>query len=226
MLNSKEYLQDNLNKINETLNNSEFYKFLNIVYKIGVLQHKKKRKLDEKNEIETYPASKGFSKISDIGNVICNKRELWPKGVSADVILSQKIPVIKVKNIMLTMKSTKNIDSLWKKPTGYMKQYSKLNKGITPQIDMLSNDLVEDLDELKVNLASKYYGILAYDLGSDNTLKSMKIIFLSDNANSIVHTVNIPIIKLDEKIVPENRSLKDKIQENKGESLKSIIGLK
>lgn len=54
----------------------------------------------------------------------------------------------------------------------------------------------------------------------------MEIIFLSDNANNIVHTVKIPIIKLDEKIVPENKSLKDKIQENKGESLKSIIGLK
>lgn len=226
MVNIKEHLQDNINEINEILNNLELHKYLNLVYEIGILQHKKKRKLDERNEIETYPASKGFSKISDIGNVICNKKELWPKGVSADVILSQRIPVIKVKNIMLTMKSIKNIDSLWKKPSDYMKQYAKLNKGITAQIELLNNTLDENLDELKVNLGTKYYGILAYSLGSDNNLEYMKIVFLSDKANQIVHTVDIPIIKSDEKIVPEDKSLKDKIKENKGESLKAIIGLK
>ena len=127
---------------------------------------------------------------------------------------------------MLTMKSTKNIDSLWKKPKDYMKQYSKLNKGITPQIEILNRTLEEDLDELKVNLGAKYYGILAYSLGSDNTLENMQVVFLSDNANDIVHTVDIPVIKLENKIIPEDKSLKDKIEENKGESLKGIIGLK
>lgn len=226
MINSKEHLQDNINEINETLNNLEFRKYLNMVYDIGILKDKNKKKLDERYEIETYPASKGFSKIREIGNVICNKKELWPTGVSADVILAQKIPVIKVKNIMLTMKSTKNIDSLWKKPKDYMKQYSKLNKGITPQIEILNRTLEEDLDELKVNLGAKYYGILAYSLGSDNTLENMQVVFLSDNANDIVYTVDIPVIKLENKIIPEDKSLKDKIEENKGESLKGIIGLK
>lgn len=226
MINSKEHLQDNINEINETLNNLEFRKYLNMVYDIGILKDKNKKKLDERYEIETYPASRGFSKIREIGNVICNKKELWPTGVSADVILAQKIPVIKVKNIMLTMKSTKNIDSLWKKPKGYMKQYAKLNKGITPQIEMLNHILDEDLDELKVNLGAKYYGILAYSLGSDNTLENMQIVFLSDNANYIVHTVDIPVVKLNYKIIPEDKSLKDKIEENKGESLKAIIRLK
>lgn len=226
MINEKECLQDDINEINETLEDIEFCKYLNLVFDMGILQDKNKKKLDEKYEIETYPASKGFSKIREIANVICNKKELWPAGVSADVILSQKIPVIKVKNIMLTMKSVKDVETLWKKPKDYMKKYSRLNKGITPQIDMLSNDLDQDLDELKVNLGAKYYGILAYRLGSDNTLESMEIVFLSDTAKQRVHNVRIPVMKVENKIVPEDKSLKDKIEGSKGKSLKSIIGLK
>lgn len=226
MINNKEYLEDNVNEVSQILNNSNLHNYLNMVFNEGILQHKKRTNLGERYEIETYPASKGFSKIREIGNIICNKKEFWPDGVSADVILAQKIPVIKIRNIILTIKSTKNVDTLWKKPKDYMKQYSKLNNGLTPQIEIVNYDLEENLNELKVNLGAKYYGILAYKLGSDSNLENMQIIFLSDNADTIVHTVDIPIISTEDKIIPEDKSLKDEIGENKGESLRSKIELR
>lgn len=226
MINNKDCLEDNINEVNKILSNSSIYRYLNMIFEQGMLQYKNRTKIGERYEIETYPASKGFSKIREIGNIICNKKEFWPDGVSADVILSQKIPVIKIKNIILTLKSTKNPDVLWKKPKDYMKQYSKLNNGLTPQIEIINQDLYENLNKLEVNLGAKYYGILAYKLGSDSVLENMQVIFLSDNADKIVHIVDIPVISTADKIIPENKSLKDKIEENKGESLRNKIELK
>lgn len=226
MINNKEYLADNINEINKILSGPNIHEFFNIVFKEGISKYKEKLRVGGIYEIETYPAAKWFAKIQEIGNVICNKKDFWPAGISADVMLSQKIPVIKIKNIILTMKSAENIDILRKRPTKYMKQYSILNNGLTPQLEMVDYNLEKNLNELKLNLGAKYYGILAYKLGSDNALENMQVVFLSDKANEIVHTVDIPIIKLDDKIAAEDKSLKDKIEENKGESLKAKIGLK
>lgn len=226
MINNKDCLEDNINEVNKILSNQSIHRYLNMVFEQGILQHKNRTKIGEKYEIETYPASKGFSKIREIGNIICNKKKLWPNGVSADVILAQRIPVIKIKNLILTLKSTKNPGLLWKKPKDYMKQYSKLNNGLTPQIEIENQDLHESLNKLEVNLGAKYYGILAYKLGSDDTLENMQVIFLSDNADKIVHTVDIPIISTASKIIHEDKSLKGNIEENKGESLRNKIELK
>lgn len=226
MINNKDCLEDNINEVNKILSNSSIHRYLNMVFEQGIVQHKNRGNIGEKYEIQTYPSSRGFSKIAEIGNIICNKKDLWPDGVSADVILAQRIPAIKAKNIILTLKSTKNPGLLWKKPKDYMKKYSKLNNGITPQIEIVNKDLQESLNELEVNLGAKYYGILAYKLGSDDVLENMQVIFLSDNADKIVHTVDIPIISTAGKIPTKNRSLKDNIETNKGESLRNKIELK
>lgn len=226
MIDNKEYLKDNIAEVEEILNDNAIHKYFNIVLEMGILQHKKRMKLDGGYETVTYPAAKGFSRAQEIGNIFYNNKELWPDGVSADVILTQRIPVIKIKNIILTIKSTKNPDVLWKDPKDYMKEYSKLNIGLTPQISMGECIFEENSKTLELGFGAKYYGILTYNLSKDDKVENMKVVFLSDNANSIAHTVNIPVILSENKIIPENKSLKDEIKTIKGESLRKNIELK
>lgn len=226
MIDKKEYLAKNLKEINKILNDKELQEYLNWVFQEGISQHKKRKKLDGGYEIETYPAAEGFSRVQEIGNVICNKKELWPSGFSADTILGQKIPLIKIKNIICTIKSTKNIDALWKKPSDYTKKYSRLNSELTPQLNLITDELEDSfIDDTFISTA-KYYGILAYKLGADNKLEYMRFIFLSETAHSIVHEVEVPVILQEKKIEPENKSMKENIELAKGESLKNIIKLR
>lgn len=226
MINTKEFWENNINEVNEILNDEEVHKYLNIIFNIGVGQYKKRRRMDGGYEVETYLSSKAFSRVEEIGNIICNKKELWPKGVSADVILAQNIPILKIKSIALTLKSTKNNDSILRKPADYMKKYSKLNSGLTPQISIEGYNAENYITDIRTMLNAKYYGILTYKLSGDNRLENMQVIFLSENANSIVHRVDIPIILFENKIIPENKSLKKDIELAKGESLRRKIELK
>ncbi|MDU4726376.1 hypothetical protein [Clostridium sp.] len=226
MIDNKEYLNDNIVEVEEILNDNIVHRYFNIVLEMGILQHKKRMKLDGGYETVTYPAAKGFSRTQEIGNVFYNNKELWPDGLSVDIILTQKIPVIKIKNIILTIKSTKNPDVLWKNPKDYMKEYSKLNIGLTPQISMGDCNFEENSKKLKLGLGAKYYGILTYNLSKDDKVENMKVVFLSDDAKSVAHSVNIPVISSENKIIPENKSLKDEIKTIKGESLRKNIELK
>ena len=226
MINNKENLKDNIAEVEEILNDSAVHKYFNIVLEMGILQHKKRMKLDGGYETVTYPAAKGFSRAQEIGNIFYNNKELWPEGISADIILTQKIPLIKIKNIILTIKATKKTDVLWKKPKDYMKEYSKLNTGLTSQMSMEDFIFEENSKKLKVGFGAKYYGILTYNLSKDDKVENMKVVFLSDDAQSEAHTVNIPVISSENKIIPENKSLKDEIKAIKGESLRKKIELK
>lgn len=226
MINNKENLKDNIAEVEEILNDSAVHKYFNIVLEMGILQHKKRMKLDGGYETVTYPAAKGFSRAQEIGNIFYNNKELWPEGISADIILTQKIPLIKIKNIILTIKATKKTDVLWKKPKDYMKEYSKLNTGLTSQMSMEDFIFEENSKKLKVGFGAKYYGILTYNLSKDDKVENMKVVFLSDDAQSEAHIVNIPVISSENKIIPENKSLKDEIKAIKGESLRKKIELK
>ena len=156
MINNKENLKDNIAEVEEILNDSAVHKYFNIVLEMGILQHKKRMKLDGGYETVTYPAAKGFSRAQEIGNIFYNNKELWPEGISADIILTQKIPLIKIKNIILTIKATKKTDVLWKKPKDYMKEYSKLNTGLTSQMSMEDFIFEENSKKLKVGFGAKY----------------------------------------------------------------------
>lgn len=222
MMNNKECLLKNIEEVNETLTDNKLQIYLNLVFKNGILNGKKARKLAGKHEISTYPMAKGITMVEQIGNEICNNKKILPVGVSTDIILAQKIPLLKIKNIACTIKSTKNIDLLWKKPNDYIKKYSKLNSELTPQTTMYSSQIDNNI----LGGTAKYYAILAYSVGADGSLDFMEFIFLSDTADYIVHRVPVPVMIEQEKIEPEDKSLKENIGSAKGESLKKIIQLK
>lgn len=224
MIDSKLSLKEEQDKIIKTLSKNEFQIGIVDSIKKGLKEYNISRDLDKDKAIQSYTASKGIERAKKIGDQICNNPFFEEIGVKTDVILSSRIPIIIINNIMITIKSQKNPQNIIKTNTGYIKSYSKCNRKLDPQLDMLSG--LDDSLNLK-GINSKYYGILLYHISGANTLEYVKFVFLDENAKRILLEVNIDsdIINSKEKInhIDPNVVSEEMI---KGKSLKGLVRIK
>lgn len=224
MIDSKITLKYEQDKIIKILSKNEFQIGIVDSIKRGLKEYNISRELDKNKPIQSYTASKGIERAKKIGDQICNNPIFNEIGVKTDVILSSKIPIIIIDNIAITIKSQKNPQNIVKTNTGYIKEYSKCNRNLDPQLDMLSE--LDDCLDLK-GINSKYYGILLYHISGANTLEYVKFVFLDENAKRILLEVNVnnDIINSKEKIkhIDPNVVSEEII---KGKSLKGLVRIK
>ncbi|MDU1309985.1 MAG: hypothetical protein E6923_04590 [Clostridium sp.] len=220
MYDLKTDLEENIREIDVLLNNEEIQKCIYDSFNLGIKAYLKKESLNVGKQITTYPASKGIKRASEIGDAICNSKEAEKLGIKTDIILTSHIPIIRIGKIALTIKSLKTIDDIYKCNSQYIKDYSRINKALSPQTDMFL-----DNPQVELSLNSKYYGVLVYKIGQDNTISNMTFVFLNDKCDMIVHKVEVDLAKFRNSgeighedpstahsITREEKSLKDKIK--------------
>ncbi|MGL4848674.1 MAG: hypothetical protein ACRC28_07060 [Clostridium sp.] len=221
MVDDKKEIEKIRGEIREKLSNESIQKELVRSFKVGLAKYANNRKAEGIDVMESYVSSKGIERVGKIGNEICNNKNFETIGVKVDVILTCKIPSIKIDNIMLTIKSLEKPENIVKKTSKYIKEYSALNRALDPQLDML-----DTIDE-NIRNTTTYYGIILYHVSSANILEYMKFVFLDAEAKRILFEVKVndSVINSENKI--NHKDLRVVSEDSiKGKSLKGLLKIK
>ncbi len=217
-------LEEIIKRINETLGNKDLQRAIAQVILKGAKEHERIRKNCENKPIQSYISSKGIERAEKIGNEICNNKLFEKFGISVDVFSASNIPIMYLNDIVITIKSLKKPESIIKNKTGYIRNFSKLNRIIDPQIDMF-DFLDEPIDD--EILKSKYYCILLYHISEANSIEYMQFAFLNEKANEVLFKVDVDkdVFNLEEKITHSDRVTVTE-EQVKGKSLKGLVKIK
>lgn len=224
MVNNKATVKENVEEIKNILENEKLQRYLVKIFYKGIDNYKKSQELDKGNSIDSYTISKGIEKARKIGNAICNDENCTELGIKTDVILGCKIPIIKIGNIAMTIKSFKNVENILKSNTEYIKEFSRVNDKLNLQTNMLDLFNEESYDN---TLNAKYYCVLAYNFSQGNILTYMNFIFLDEKTDSIVLKIKVPesILNPQNKITHRDPSTVNESNIN-GNSLKNLLRIK
>lgn len=228
MINIKERVEEGKAYIEKELNNTELFKYIvDILRKGNKKAQTVKGILNEGAEIQTLKGSLGITRAKAISDEFCNNTQGLLVGVGSDIFMAHSVALPKLKkgNILLTIKSVADIKDIVKKPSCYMKEFTKFNTSIDPQTDLFS--LIEPENTKKQSVEIMYYGIIAYHFSANELLDHVNIVFFDTEMKTILETIEIPEYLLGNKadIVYEDKPVL--VEENiKDQSLKEKLKIK
>lgn len=215
-------------EIEELILEKHFLEFSkrNILY--GKQNFNKAKDISTSGAIETMKPADGIYSAKKIGDAFCNCEFADEYGIDVDTYKagSTPIPIIRIDNIYMTIKSIKNVDNIIKKPPTYMKELVKNNINLEGQINMF--DKIDEKLESKFN-DEKYYGILTYHFNISDELEHITVVFYDSKLENELLRVEAPkdMLNTREPIAPTNKPTVSEENLNKGnESLKKILTLK
>ncbi|MGL6173316.1 MAG: hypothetical protein ACRC1P_01720 [Cellulosilyticaceae bacterium] len=228
MINNKERVEEGKAYIAKELNNTKLFQYI-----VDVLRRGNKKAqtvkgiLNEGAEIQTLKGSLGIARAKAISDEFCNSTQGLLVGVDTDILMAHSVALAKLKkgNILLTIKSVADIKDIVKKPSCYMKEFTKFNTVIDPQTDLFG--LMETKQAKKLPVEIMYYGIIAYHFSANELLEHVSIVFFDTEMKTILEVIKVPESLLGNKadIVYEDKPVLEAVN-IKDQSLKEKLKIK
>lgn len=206
---------------------SEFAK-INILY--GEEQFEKAKKISNSGDIETMKSADGIYRAKKIFDAFCNNNICSKYGIEVDTYLAKgtKIPILKIGNVIMTIKSVKNINDIKKRPSTYMKELVHYNLKLENQMNMF--DVIDkDMDSKnKVFELEKYYGILAYHFDIAGDIEHITMVFYDSKLEKELLIIETPkeLLNTKKAIIPKDENTLDNNNIKEENSLKNVLTLK
>lgn len=182
-------------------------------------------------DIETMKPADGMYRAKKIADAFCNCRFANEYEIEVDTYLAHTttIPILKIGNVRMTIKSVKDIDDIKKNVSGYMMELVTYNINLENQTNMFAQIDGNDIKNDEVEINEIYYGILAYHFDISNDIEHITMVFYDSKFEEELLRIETPkdILITKEMINHEDKSTLDENNMKKeGESLREVLELK
>lgn len=220
--------RDNIKKLLISKRISEFAKRNTI---IGNEAFIKAKNVSLIGEVETMKPADGMYRAKKIADAFCNCKFANEYGIEVDTYLAHTttIPILKIGNVRMTIKSVKDIEDIKKNVSGYMLDLVAYNINLENQTNMFAQIDGNDINNNEVESNEIYYGILAYHFDVSNDIEHITMVFYDSKFEEELLKIETPkdILINKEKINHEDKSTLDENNMKKeGESLREVLELK
>lgn len=216
-------------EVKELLIKNNVSEFAKRIFLSGRQKFNKAKNISFSGEIETMKSADGIYRAKKISDEFCNCTFAGEYGIIVDTYQarSTKIPILKIGNILMTVKSIKNVDDIVKNPSSYMKELVRHNIKLENQINMFDK-IDGNIESNSMYNSEKYYGILAYHFDIAEELEHITMVFYDTKLENELLRIQAPqdMLITREPVAYEDKPIVSKENINKDNSLKKILTLK
>lgn len=220
--------RDNIKKLLISKRISEFAKRNTI---IGNEAFIKAKNVSLIGEVETMKPADGMYRAKKIADAFCNCKFANEYGIEVDTYLAHTttIPILKIGNVRMTIKSVKDINDIKKNVSGYMMDLVAYNINLENQTNLFAQIDGNDINYKEVENNEIYYGILAYHFDISNDIEHITMVFYDSKFEEELLRIETPkdILITKEMINHEDKSpIGENNMKEEGDSLREVLELK